>query len=162
MGNTCDPYAPVVDNRPFDDALVGSTSFGRSVDDGLYFFTLGFRMTSVENTEKLGARELTFRRADDIKMFRFSKKPLGLTFNKEAPVVITAVAPGSTGQARNVKTGMVLARIGDTDVTDMEYDEVFKLIMEGMKPLPGPLHKSELSLTDTPQPHSHTIDKFLE
>merc|ERR1712238_598639 len=52
----------------------------------------------------------------------------------------------------NVKTGMVLVRIGDADVTDMEYDEIFKLIMEGMKPLPGPLHKSELSLTDTPQP----------
>jgi len=119
-------------------------------------------MPSVDNKEKSGARELTFRRADDIKMFRFSKKPLGLTFNKEAPVVIRTVAPGSTGQARNVKTGMVLVRIGDADVTDMEYDEIFKLIMEGMKPLPGPLHKSELSLTDTPQPQSLTIDKIIE
>jgi len=116
-------------------------------------------MTSVENTEKSGARELTFRRADDIRMFRFSKKPLGLVFNKEAPVVITSVNPGSAAQARNVKTGMVLARIGDTDVTDMDYNEIIKLIMEGMSPLPGPLHKEELLLTDMLQPQSRTIDK---
>merc|ERR1712083_1154611 len=73
---------------------VGSTSFGRPTDgDGVYFFTLGFRQAGVENKVKSGARELTFRRADDIKTFRFSKKPLGLTFNKEAPVVIDSIAP---------------------------------------------------------------------
>jgi len=110
-------------------------------------------MTSVEKKEKSGARELTF-----VQMFRFSKKPLGLVFNREAPVVIDTVRPGSTAQARNVKTGMVLARIGDTDVTDMEYNEIIKLIIEGMSPLPGPPPRADLSLTGTPQPQSPTVD----
>ncbi|CAK0856417.1 unnamed protein product [Prorocentrum cordatum] len=137
MGNSLDGCEACVD-QVFEDA--------ESCDeDGRECLKLGFRMVVFEHSDNFGARELTFRREDSSTKFcRFSQKPLGLTFNKDkVPITITAVAPWSIAERRGVKVGMVLEVIGETDVADMDYDECFRLLVEGMKPLPGPPHESE-------------------
>mmetsp|Transcript_29856 Transcript_29856/g.75135 ORF Transcript_29856/g.75135 Transcript_29856/m.75135 type:complete len:137 (+) Transcript_29856:78-488(+) len=83
-----------------------------------------------EAAEVVSSNEFVFVMSDGgEKKVVFQKSPLGLTFHaNKVPVVIKKLASGGHAEELGVQTGMQIKTIGGKDLTDMSYDQIFKMI----------------------------------
>merc|ERR550514_438257 len=65
--------------------------------------------------------------------FTFTKRPLGLRFPQELPIVVTGFEENSVALAGGVQLGMVLKAVDDQDVLGCTtYEEAFELLTQGI------------------------------
>lgn len=85
-------------------------------------------------------------RAGSIEKRYFENTPLGLVFPHKAPIRIESFRFNSYAADLGVEAGWVITRIADTDVTDMEFNEVDKMLVEGLSrldPVPSPSSRDD-------------------
>jgi len=67
----------------------------------------------------------------------FQKRPLGFSFNKEAPIKIEVVHKGLHGAEKGVQVGWIIERINDTSFTDSsDFNAVLGAFIEAVKVIP--------------------------
>jgi len=64
----------------------------------------------------------------------FMSRPIGIEFERRAPIRVSSVAAGSFAETKGIKSGMQLTKIGDEDVSDRKrpYKEVLDLFKEAV------------------------------
>ena len=79
-----------------------------------------------EATAKKLELEITFQLPNSVVQRRiFSKKPLGLDFNRHMPVTIKHVRPGSHAEELGVQEGWKVQAINGYDATRASFHEVY-------------------------------------
>merc|ERR1719410_280439 len=65
---------------------------------------------------------------------QFKSRPIGIEFERRAPIRVSSVTAGSFADSIGVKTGMQLTKIGDEDVSDKKrpYKEVLDMFKEAV------------------------------
>mmetsp|Transcript_30750 Transcript_30750/g.88198 ORF Transcript_30750/g.88198 Transcript_30750/m.88198 type:complete len:128 (-) Transcript_30750:206-589(-) len=85
-----------------------------------------------------GLLAMTFRLQDSLKVVHFTRIPLGMSFDSgRVPMVVQDAFEGGEARKLGVKQGMVIVKIGETDVTGMTYDVAFRLMKEKVQFMPS-------------------------
>lgn len=72
-----------------------------------------------------------------VRHFKFQEKPLGIQFNRSAPIKVDRVKQSSLAQEKGVQVGWQIVKIADEDVSyNHDYEHVNHLLGEGMRHLP--------------------------
>jgi hypothetical protein len=69
------------------------------------------------------------------KVFHATKRPIGLEFHHRQPIVVNKVCARSFAQANGIQEKWKIVRIGEKRSDNFDYDEVMKLLREGMESL---------------------------
>jgi len=67
------------------------------------------------------------------------KKPLGLIFEKQTPIMITREKDGH-GKDVGIQVGWILKKINNVDITKMDFEEADALLHAEVDKLPGGIH----------------------
>eukprot|EP00747_Dinoflagellata_sp_TGD_P168669 gnl/TRDRNA2_/TRDRNA2_195622_c0_seq1.p1 gnl/TRDRNA2_/TRDRNA2_195622_c0~~gnl/TRDRNA2_/TRDRNA2_195622_c0_seq1.p1 ORF type:complete len:128 (-),score=22.85 gnl/TRDRNA2_/TRDRNA2_195622_c0_seq1:110-493(-) len=65
----------------------------------------------------------------------FQRKPLGLDFEKKAPIVVSKVQTGSHAEKIGVRIGMTMVKICGQDITEKDFTYQFALLRKASKML---------------------------
>jgi predicted metalloprotease with PDZ domain len=86
---------------------------------------------------------------EEVKEISFTRRPLGIDFNKKVPITVKQVNPDSAGAARGIRPGWQMVSINNNDVSNCTFDEVFRQLKAGAEVLPvvknGKKNKSNAS-----------------
>jgi predicted metalloprotease with PDZ domain len=71
------------------------------------------------------------------KTVNFTKRPLGLDFEKKAPIIMKRVQPEAHGAELGVEAGWKILSVNDEDVGDKDYQYIFKKLGTESAKLPA-------------------------
>eukprot|EP00927_Polykrikos_kofoidii_P055709 TRINITY_DN49923_c0_g1_i1.p1 TRINITY_DN49923_c0_g1~~TRINITY_DN49923_c0_g1_i1.p1 ORF type:complete len:162 (-),score=32.44 TRINITY_DN49923_c0_g1_i1:56-541(-) len=66
----------------------------------------------------------------------FTKRPLGMDFDKRVPIIMKRVTPNGHGYDLGVKAGWTLLAVNGEDITGMQFEQVYNLLLTHSSPLP--------------------------
>lgn len=70
------------------------------------------------------------------KEIAFTKKPLGLDFNKKVPITVRGVSADGAGAAKGVRLGWKVLEVNGVDLSTGSFAEVFDVLSIGSKSIP--------------------------
>eukprot|EP00747_Dinoflagellata_sp_TGD_P187539 gnl/TRDRNA2_/TRDRNA2_45255_c0_seq1.p1 gnl/TRDRNA2_/TRDRNA2_45255_c0~~gnl/TRDRNA2_/TRDRNA2_45255_c0_seq1.p1 ORF type:complete len:145 (+),score=19.23 gnl/TRDRNA2_/TRDRNA2_45255_c0_seq1:64-498(+) len=79
------------------------------------------------------------------KTVTFTKRPLGLDFDMRAPIIISAITPGSYAEQLGVQAGWKIVSVNSKDVSNASFQDAYDSLQAGFRQLP-----EAIKMTDAP------------
>jgi len=79
---------------------------------------------------------IEFEDAGETKVFTFTRRPVGITFDHRKPVVVCEITPGTQGESFGIEKGWRIKKVAGAEVDDMDIMMCIKFLKEKAQRLP--------------------------